>query len=81
MVRSEGGTAHEIVADVADAEACRSLVDDAAGALGGIDGLAFNVGIGLGTRGLAGTDADTWDHVLNVNLRAAFLVARPRCRC
>jgi NAD(P)-dependent dehydrogenase (short-subunit alcohol dehydrogenase family) len=44
-------------------------------ALGGLDGVVLNVGIGLG-RGLEGTDARAWDHVFSVNLRAHFLVAR-----
>jgi NAD(P)-dependent dehydrogenase (short-subunit alcohol dehydrogenase family) len=47
----------------------------AADALGGLDGLVLNVGIGLG-RGLEGTTADDWDAVFAVNLRAHFLVCR-----
>ena len=44
-------------------------------ALGGLDGLVCNVGIGLG-RGLAETSADEWDLVQSVNVRAHFLLCR-----
>ena len=41
-------------------------------ALGGLDGLVLNVGIGAG-RGLRGTSVEDWDRVLAVNLRSHFL--------
>jgi NAD(P)-dependent dehydrogenase (short-subunit alcohol dehydrogenase family) len=50
------------------------VVAESAAALGGLDGLVLNVGIGLG-RGLAGTTAAQWDEVFAVNTRAHFLVA------
>ena len=50
------------------------MVADAATALGGLDGLVLNVGIGRG-RGMAGTSAAQWDQVFAVNTRAHFLVA------
>jgi NAD(P)-dependent dehydrogenase (short-subunit alcohol dehydrogenase family) len=63
-----------VLADVASPEACASVVAESAAALGGLDGLVLNVGIGLG-RGLAGTTAAQWDEVFAVNTRAHFLVA------
>lgn len=75
LVASEGGTAHPVVADVADAEACGRVVDEAASVLGGLDGVVLNVGIGSGF-GLRGTSAEDWDRVFDVNVRAHFLVAR-----
>src|SRR5947209_2450156 len=48
---------------------------DAAGALGGLDGLVYNVGI-ADRAGLDGTTSDSWDRVLVVNLRGAMLTAR-----
>ena len=74
-ITGEGGTASVVVADVAQPEACESLVADAMAAMGGIDGLVLNVGIG-GGRGVAGTSVEDWDHVLAVNLRSHFLVSR-----
>ena len=72
LVRDAGGKAEVIVADVTDAVACASMVTDAAAALGGLDALVLNVGIGRG-RGLENTSADDWDLVFSVNLRSHFL--------
>ena len=74
LVRDEGQAAAVVLADVAAADACASVVADSAAALGGLDGLVLNVGIGLG-RGLAGTTAAQWDEVFAVNTRAHFLVS------
>lgn len=72
LIRDEGGSAQVIVADVADAEACTSMVQTAADLLEGLDALVVNVGIGAG-RGLADTTVEQWDHVFAVNTRAHFL--------
>ena len=70
-----GGQAGAVVlADVAAPDACAAVVADSATALGGLDGLVLNVGIGLG-RGMAGTSAAQWDQTFAVNTRAHFLVA------
>jgi NAD(P)-dependent dehydrogenase (short-subunit alcohol dehydrogenase family) len=79
LVRAEGSAnagpnAAVVLADVASPDACASVVEESATALGGLDGLVLNVGIGLG-RGLAGTTAAQWDEVFAVNTRAHFLVA------
>jgi NAD(P)-dependent dehydrogenase (short-subunit alcohol dehydrogenase family) len=74
LVRGEGQRAPVVLADVASPEACASVVADSAAALGGLDGLVLNVGIGLG-RGMAETTAAQWDEVFAVNTRAHFLVA------
>ena len=75
LVESEGGEAAVLVADVSDPEAASSCVGDAAVALGGLDGLVLNVGIGRGFR-LSGTTAEDWDAAFAVNVRAHFLAAR-----
>ena len=72
LVRDVGGTAHVLVSDAADASACERTVVQAAEALGGLDALVLNVGIGKGL-GLGGTTAQDWDDVMAVNLRAHFL--------
>jgi NAD(P)-dependent dehydrogenase (short-subunit alcohol dehydrogenase family) len=70
-----GGQAAAVVqADVAAPDACAAVVTDSAAALGGLDGVVLNVGIGLG-RGMAGTSAAQWDQTFAVNARAHFLVA------
>ena len=73
LVQAEGAKAVVIAADVSDPEQCAALVTESIDALGGIDGIVLNVGIGGGV-GLEGTTAEDWDRVSNVNLRAHFLI-------
>ena len=73
LVRAEGAQSAAIEADVSDADACARMVAEATAALGGLDALVLNVGIGLG-GGLAGTSARDWDTVFAVNVRSHFLV-------
>ena len=75
LIEQNGGTGAKVIADVADPAACERLVDDAAGALGGLDAVVLNVGIGAGLK-LESTTAEMWDRVFAVNLRSHFLVAR-----
>ncbi len=75
QIAAERGRSAVLVADVANETACAQLVTEAEQALGGLDGIVVNVGIGLG-RGLEGTDAQAWDLTIAVNLRAHFLIAR-----
>jgi NAD(P)-dependent dehydrogenase (short-subunit alcohol dehydrogenase family) len=74
LVEAEGGTAHVLTADVADPDACGTLVAEAEAEMGGLDGLVCNVGIGAG-MGMTGTTAEQWDHVFAVNARSHFLLA------
>ena len=74
LVEAEGAAAHVLAADVADPDACVTLVADAEAAMGGLDGLVCNVGIGAG-MGLSGTTAEQWDLVFAVNTRSHFLLA------
>lgn len=71
----EGYEAVALQGDVADAATCERLVIEASERLGGLDGLALNVGI-AGGMGLAGTTPEVWDLVFAVNLRSHFLMAR-----
>ncbi len=61
-----------IVADAADEDDVRRMVAEASQALGGLDGVVLNVGIGAGF-GVQGTDIEDWDRVVRVNLRSHFL--------
>ena len=47
-VRAEGAQAAVVVADASEEEAAASMFADAGDALGAIDGLVLNVGIGAG---------------------------------
>jgi len=71
----EGHEAVALIGDVGDAPTCDRLVAEASERLGGLDGLALNVGI-AGGMGLAGTTAEIWDLVFAVNLRSHFLLTR-----
>ena len=75
LIERSGGSAASVLADVADADACERLVDEAAEVMGGLDGVVLNVGVGGGIR-IEGTTAEIWDRVLAVNLRSHFLVVR-----
>jgi NAD(P)-dependent dehydrogenase (short-subunit alcohol dehydrogenase family) len=74
LVQAEGRMAHVLAGDVNDADVCAALVADADAAMGGLDGLVCNVGIGAG-MGLSGTTPEQWDAVFAVNVRSHFLLA------
>src|SRR4051794_41195518 len=75
MVRTHGRAAPVLVGDVREPEVCERIVAEAVAALGGLDGVVLNVGIGAG-GGLAGTSGEDWDDVFAVNVRSHFLVGR-----
>lgn len=64
-----------IAADASDEAAMTGAFDTAASALGGLDALVVNVGIG-GPAWLSGTSAAQWDHTFAVNVRAHFLACK-----
>src|SRR4051794_180523 len=72
LVRAEGAAAEPIVADAADEQAAEGMFKSATEALGGLDGVVMNLGIGAGL-GIGGTSAEDWDRVMAVNLRSHFL--------
>ncbi len=72
LVRAEDAQASVLISDAADETASEALFADAHRALGAIDGLVLNVGLGAGMW-LRGTSAADWDRVMGVNLRSHFL--------
>jgi NAD(P)-dependent dehydrogenase (short-subunit alcohol dehydrogenase family) len=74
-ILAEGGTAVTVIADMARSTDPQTMVNEAAAALGGLDGLVYNVGI-ADRAGLDGATSDSWDRVLAVNLRGAMLAVR-----
>lgn len=73
-ITAEGGGGVTIVGDVRSEADVARMFDEAEKALGGIDGVVFNVGI-FGGVGL-GRPLSEWDEIIDVNLRGAMLVGR-----
>lgn len=73
VAKQVGGLAIE--ADVSDASAAGRAVARAAGELGRIDALVCSAGIQR-YGNVVDTPEDTWDEVLNVNLKGAYLMAK-----
>lgn len=65
-------------ADVARDDTCRALAQTAVSEWGGVDILCNNVGVQPVSSYLPAHELpeETWDHILNVNLKSAFLMTR-----
>lgn len=74
-IEEAGGHARALTGDVSDEAGIARIVRDAEEALGPIDILVNNAGIGGGGE-IHAHAIDTWDHVMAVNLRGPFLMAR-----
>ena len=59
--------------DVTDSAAVKAVLAAAASDLGPIDGAVNNAGISPAAQPLGEYDEDTWDQVIDVNLRGVFL--------
>lgn len=70
-----GGRAVAIGADLADPDSCRQLVEQTVTSLGPPDVLINNAGISL-ARLVLDTHVDEWDALMNVHLRAFFLLSQ-----
>jgi NAD(P)-dependent dehydrogenase (short-subunit alcohol dehydrogenase family) len=75
-IRAGGGDAVVHIADHTSDEQCRELAMAAVEQLGGIDVLYDGVGISGGGASLVDTTPDTWDQLMNVNLKGMFLAVR-----
>ena len=70
--KDAGPSAIAIECDVTDEASCRSAIDDAANALGGIDNLVYAPAVGPLVR-MVDTDAETWRRVFDTNVIGAAL--------
>src|ERR1700755_592495 len=75
QITSEGGKAFTEVVDVSDASTIAPAVERCAQKLGGLDGLALNVGISCGLP-LSKMTAEAWDRDYAVNVRSHMLFAQ-----
>lgn len=76
MIAKEGGDGHALTADVTRETEIARMVEEALAALGGLDGLVLNVGIGAGGHWLEGTSAESWDKTFAVNIRSHMLTVK-----
>jgi 3-oxoacyl-[acyl-carrier protein] reductase len=74
-IRSGGGSATAVKADVADERAVAELFDTVAQQLGGIDVVANTAGI-MTLSPLAETGLDEFDRMVRTNLRGTFVVSQ-----
>ena len=75
QIAGEGGKAFTDVVDVSDVAAIAPAVERCAQKLGGLDGLALNVGISCGLS-LPKMTAEAWDSDYAVNVRSHMLFAQ-----
>jgi 3-oxoacyl-[acyl-carrier protein] reductase len=76
-----GGQACAVQADVSNAADISRLFQAAAHAFGGVDCVVVNAGLGMPTpTALADTGDATFDSIMAVNVRGAFLVLREAAR-
>lgn len=74
-IADRGGEAVYVETDVTDEDSIVDLVDRAREAYGGLDILVNNAGV-FRSEGLAGTDLESWESVLEVNLTGVFLCCK-----
>jgi NAD(P)-dependent dehydrogenase (short-subunit alcohol dehydrogenase family) len=73
---AQGHAAHFLPLDLADPARVAAFVDEAARALGGIDALINNAAItNSGGKPAESLTTDTWDAVMNVNVRGTWLAS------
>lgn len=79
QIQAEGGVALACPCDVADEASVQSVFAQVASVFGPVDILVNSAGAVAQAR-FAEMEAATWDHVLGVNLRGAFLCCREAFR-
>jgi 3-oxoacyl-[acyl-carrier protein] reductase len=70
------GEATAVVADVTDGDAVENFVETCVETYGSIDVLHNNAGIAMESTPVADVTESTWDAVVDVNLKSAFLGAK-----
>ena len=74
-LQQHGRQVLSVRADVTNEESIRALVQEVVGQFGRIDILVNNAGV-EGAGAIVDMDAERWDHVLDVNLRAPMLCCK-----
>jgi meso-butanediol dehydrogenase/(S,S)-butanediol dehydrogenase/diacetyl reductase len=73
---ARGGKAIAVPCDVRSAEECKNLIDKAVESFGAIDVLINNAGVGYLMEPFIEFKESSWDAVLDVNLKGAFLCSQ-----
>jgi NAD(P)-dependent dehydrogenase (short-subunit alcohol dehydrogenase family) len=76
MIEGEGGAAHVVVADISAPGENERLVADSIAAMGGIDVLHNNVGIGARDGSVTRLEEDAYDRIMRINLKAMWLTCK-----
>lgn len=76
LIDAEGGTCVPYEADVTRQDQCDSFVRVAVEAFGHVDVLHNNVGIGAGDDEILSITEQSWDKIMNVNLKGMWLSSR-----
>jgi NAD(P)-dependent dehydrogenase (short-subunit alcohol dehydrogenase family) len=76
MIHREGGQASVHQADITAEEECAALAAAATSALGHIDILHNNVGIGIGDAGATTLTEDGWQRIIDTNLKGMWLTCK-----
>lgn len=75
-IRKQGGRALSLIADVADEDQVKNMVESTISEFGQIDILINNAGIAGPTALVTDVRVEDWDRTLGVNLTGAFLCAK-----
>lgn len=75
-IKDAGGSAVALKADVTRLDEIAALVEEAAGKLGGLDGLVNNAGLMVGRKTYAEVTPDYYDDVLNLNARSVVFASK-----
>src|SRR4051812_4787854 len=76
LISAEGGTAVPHECDIVREDDCRGLAKTAVGALGRIDILHNNVGIGAGDGSALRLTEEVWNRIMDTNLKGMWLTCK-----
>ena len=76
LIEAEGGHAVPHRADITGEDECAAIAEAAVKALGRIDILHNNVGIGMGDASAVRLTEESWDRIIDTNLKAMWLTCK-----
>jgi len=76
QVKAQGAEAIAVTADIKSRVDCENAVEACLKAFGSVDVLHNNVGVGTGDGRLLDTAEEAWDHIVDTNLKGAWLACR-----